>query len=154
MQQRAWIVFSGILWLLIGSFLLQKGLHWISVSLLQPDSLLTRWQGVFGTREQAGTALIGFSLLIGFCKGRFVLSKTVRRVVARLASLKAPIRFREAYAPSYWILIGSMIALGMLFRFLPLPSEIRGAIDIAIGSALIQGAILYFRAARAIRPLA
>jgi hypothetical protein len=42
-----------------------------------------------------------------------------------------------------------MMALGLVFRFLPIPIDLRGLIDVAIGSALINGAMLYFRAARA-----
>lgn len=134
----------------MGTFLLYKGLHLITQAAFQPDSLCARMQGFFGSPQQAATALIAIGLVVGFFKGRFVLVKTVRRVVVRIALLPLPIRFKDAYSKSYWILIGSMVALGMSFRFLPIPIDIRGTIDIAIGSALIHGALLYFRATRAI----
>jgi hypothetical protein len=86
--------------------------------------------------------------MIGFAKGRLVLSKTVDRVVKRIRSLQVPIRASQIYARSYWILIGSMVALGFAMRFLPIPLDARGLIDVAIGSALVNGAMLYFRAAR------
>jgi hypothetical protein len=41
-----------------------------------------------------------------------------------------------------------MMMLGMIFRYLPIPIDVRGFIDLAIGSALMNGAMLYFRAAR------
>jgi hypothetical protein len=132
MKHRGWIAFSGFLWFAIGGSLLYKGLKFISL----------------GPSQEMGTMLIALGLAIGFLKGRFVLSKTVARVSSRIASLPLPIRFKDAFSKSYWILIGCMMALGMLFRFLPISVEVRGVIDVAIGSALINGAMLYFRAAK------
>ena len=150
MKHRGWITISGFLWFFVGVFLLYKGLHLITQALLQPHSLCSQMQGIFGTAQQAAMACIALGLLIGFCKGRFILVKTVRRVVSRIVSLPLPIRFKDVYSVSYWVLIAGMVALGMILRFLPIPSEIRGIIDVAIGSALINGAMLYFRAARSI----
>lgn len=135
MKHRSWIAVSGFTWFLIGASLLFKGLELIAQAALP---------------QKTATSLIALGLLVGFLKGRFVLSKTVRRVVTRIASLPAPIRFKDAYAPSYWILIAGMTSLGMLFRFLPIPIDIRGTIDVTIGSALINGAVLYFRACRSV----
>lgn len=148
MTHRTWIAISGFLWLAVGGGLLYKGLHLISDATISPDSLCFRMQRLFGTPQQSGTALIAAALLIGFVKGRFILSKTVKRVALRIASLPLPIRFSSVYAPSYFFLIGGMIALGIILRFLPIPIDLRGFIDTAIGSALINGAMLYFRAAR------
>lgn len=150
MKQRGWIVCSGCVWLAIGFSLLYKGLDLMAQALFLPDSLSSQLQPIFGSIQQSSTALIAFGLIIGFLKGRFVLAKTVRRVVSRIASLPLPIRLSQVYTTSYWMLIGSMIALGMTFRFLPIPIDVRGVIDVAIGSALIHGAILYFQASRAI----
>lgn len=151
MKHRAWITLSGFLWFMIGVSLVYKGLHFITLAAFQTDSLCFRWQKFFGTAQQTATVLIAIGLLIGFIKGRFVLSKTVNRVVKRIVSLPLPIRLRDAYARSYWLLIAGMVALGMSFRFLPLPIDVRGTIDLAIGSALINGAMLYFRAAKSLR---
>jgi hypothetical protein len=60
--------------------------------------------------------------------------------------LQAPIRFVDAYPKSYWLLLASMMALGFLLRLVPV--EVRGFIDVVVGSALLNGALLYFRAAR------
>lgn len=129
----------------MGIFLLYKGLNFISQATLLPNTLCSRFQDP----QQAGTLFIAAGLLVGFLKGRFVLSKSVKRVVTRIASLPLPIRMKDAYARSYWFLIGGMMMLGMVFRFLPIPIDARGIIDVAIGSALINGAMLYFRAAKA-----
>ncbi len=131
MQRTFWILLSGVIWLVAGFMLLYKGIHFIASAQIA---------------ERNATVLMMVGLVIGFLKGRFVLAKTVKRVVARIQSLPLPIRPWNAYAPSYWILIGCMVLLGMSFRFIPLPIEYRGLIDVAIGSALANGAMLYFRA--------
>ncbi|HSX26049.1 MAG TPA: hypothetical protein VLE89_03475 [Chlamydiales bacterium] len=151
MKHRGWITFSGFLWFAIGVSLLYKGLHFITQAAFDPHSLCTRLQTLFGTPQQAATGFIALGLMIGFFKGRYVLSKTVQRVVTRIVSLPLPIRFSDVYSASYWILIGSMIALGLSFKFLPLPIDIRGTVDLAIGSALINGSLLYFRAAKSLK---
>jgi hypothetical protein len=154
MKHRTWIALSGFLWFFIGLGLLYKGLHLITEAAFQPNSLCFRLQTYFGSAQQSAVVFIGIGLMIGFFKGRFVLVKTVQRVVTRISTLPLPIRLQDAYSKSYWILIGSMVALGMTFRFLPIPIDIRGAIDVAIGSALINGAMLYFRAAAQFRAFA
>lgn len=151
MKHRSWIAFSGFLWFFIGFSLLYKGIKLITEAAFSVHSLSFSMRDTFGSPQQAATIFIALGLLIGFIKGRFVLVKTVRRVVTRISNLSLPIRISQVYAPSYWLLIGSMVALGMSFRFLPIPIDIRGMIDIAIGSALINGAMLYFRAARTIQ---
>jgi hypothetical protein len=153
MKHRSWITFSGFLWFFIGFLLLYKGLRFLSEAAYQPDSLCARLGSLCGGPQQAATLFIALGMAIGFLKGRFVLSKTVARVTNRIASLPLPIRFTDAYTRSYWILLASMAALGMLFRFLPIPIDIRGLIDVAIGTALIQGALLYLRAARTLQYL-
>ncbi len=135
MKHRSWIALSGFIWFFVGVSLLYKGLVFITEASL-------------GEKEAA--ILIATGLLIGFIKGRFVLAKTARRVVTRIAQLSLPIRFKDAYAPSYWAILALMMLLGMSFRYLPISAEVRGVIDVAIGSALINGALFYFRAARAI----
>lgn len=148
MKQRGWILSSGATWFVIGIFLMYKGLRFIADAQVDPNSLSFQWNHSLGSSSQAGNWIIFFALVVGFAKGRFVFVKTVKKVVSRIRSLSLPIRFSQVYAKSYWILIGSMMMLGMLFRFLPVPIDIRGFIDLAIGSALMNGAMLYFRAAR------
>lgn len=148
MKQKAAITLSGFLWLAIGTFLLYKGLCFISDGVPLTNSLSFRFQTLFGSSSQAATGLIATGLLLGFAKGRLIFPKTVRRVVARIQTLSTPIRLKQLYPLSYWILIASMVGLGVLMRFLPIPIDARGLIDVAIGSALMNGAMLYFRAAR------
>lgn len=132
MKHKTWIQFSGIVWFAIGFLLFYKGMGFIRGAELSQSVTLMLTTG---------------ALLVGFFKARFVLSKSVRRVVSRIASLPLPIRLTNAYAPSYWILIAAMMGIGMSFKYLPISLALRGFIDIAIGFALIQGGLMYFKAA-------
>lgn len=151
MKHRGWIAFSGFVWLCPGLWLLFKGLRLISEAAHRTDSLCYAFKDSFGSPEQAATVLIAIGLLLGFLKGRIVFAKTVQRISLRILSLPLPIRFFSVYPPVYWILIGSMVLMGMALRFSPLPVDARGLIDVAIGSALVNGAMLYFRSAKVAR---
>lgn len=124
-----------------------KGLGLIAQAVETADSLSSRWS-FLGSSQQVGTLWIALGLLIGYLKGRFVLAKTALRVVKHILSLALPIRFYQVYRLSYWMLIGAMMLLGMGMRYLPIPVDLRGLIDIGVGSALIQGASHYLQAAR------
>ena len=144
-----WIGFSGVLWFAIGVFLLLFGVKLVVFSALEGAShstLFSKLCTLTKGREQAALILVASGLVLGFMKGRFVLSKTVKRVIHRIGSLSEPIRFLDVYSAKYFVLIASMILLGMTMRWLSVPSDIRGMIDVAVGSALMNGAMLYFRA--------
>ena len=133
------IFFSGALWLAIGSHLLWKGLRLIVyVEGLDSVSLI---------RAHKKTALIAvsFALLVGFIKGRFLLIKSVKRIVMRIFELSEPISILKIYHVRYLFLICLMISLGVLMSVLSLPALYRGLVDVAIGSALIFGSLLFFR---------
>jgi hypothetical protein len=136
LNHKTWILISGVLWGVVGCLLLYKGLQLFSESVDVANSRDTSW-------------LVCIALLVGFIKGRFVLSRTVRRISLRLATLPEPIRWMDAYPRSYWLLLASMMALGFLLRLVPL--EVRAFIDVAVGSALLNGAMLYFRSARVVQ---
>jgi hypothetical protein len=147
MNVKKWIVVSGFSWLAIGAYLLVKGLKWMKLSRDEPASFAT-WIGeAVGSVEQGIMLLICVALLIGFVKGRFVLSRTVDRIVAHLSMQKPPIRFAQAYDKKYYFILAVMMGLGMGMRFLPIPLDIRGFVDVTIGSALMNGSMLYFRKA-------
>lgn len=138
------ILLSGTTWLLIGFFLLFKGLHYtLFAAVFQVDSApLLR---LFSAPEKGALSLIALGIAIGFAKGRFVLSKTVHRVVTRILSHPEPIPLKKVYTKGYLLLIGLMMGIGMGLRFSPVPFDVRGVIDVAVGSALVIGALLYFQ---------
>lgn len=148
------IAATGGCWFIVGVGLLTFGLRLIAQRIEGgglPNQLIAKLSLLSGGKEQAGLVLICFGLIVGFIKGRYILVKTVQRVSERIIKLESPIKISQVYSRGYLILIGGMIALGMGIKILQIPQEIRGTIDIAIGSALINGAMLYFRSAVAVR---
>lgn len=149
------VVLSGLIWLAIGCLLLPLGLNFIVESILQDNiltlsrPLLDPLSSITGGRDQAALVLIALALWVGFIKGRYVFAKTVQKSVERILTLPNPARLSQLYTKKYYLLLGSMFLIGFLVRFAPL--DIRGFIDIIIGSALIHGAMLYFRKAFFIR---
>ena len=141
------VLFSGATWLSVGVFLMNKGLSLLAVP-AEKSSSLVRWlSSMAGSLEQAILILICLGLFIGFMKGRYVLSKTVMRMTDRFYSFEGKIQWSKLYPLSYALLIVMMVGLGISMRWLPIAQEVRGFVDIAIGAALIQGAVLYFRQA-------
>lgn len=154
LSKTTWIAISGVIWFVVGVGLLTLGLNFIvfkaQMEVHETTSLIAKIAPIAGGREQAALVLIAIGLILGFVKGRCVLVKTVRRVVERILTLPSPVKMTQIYSKSYFILIGSMILLGLSMKWLGLPMEIRGAIDVAIGSALMNGAVAYFRIAFAV----
>jgi uncharacterized membrane protein len=144
-----WIGFSGVIWFVVGVFLLFLGVKLVVFSIEEGAAhspLLSKLYAIFKSREYAALILVTGGLFLGFIKGRFVLSKTARRVVDRICALSDPIRFFDVYSGWYLALIACMMLLGMGLRWMHVPSDLRGSIDIAVGSALMNGAMFYFRA--------
>jgi hypothetical protein len=96
-----------------------------------------------GGLDEAALVLILLGLALGFMKGRVVFSKTVAKTVARILTMPNPAPLSQIYTKGYYFLLGGMVLLGFLVRFLT--NDIRGFVDVTIGAALINGAMLYFR---------
>ncbi len=144
------LVLSGMIWLAVGCVLLPLGLNFIVETLLNENRhgfypVLSFLSPYVGGLDPAALLLIACALVVGFLKGRYVLAKSVQRSVHRLSTLPHPIPLSQLYPLSYYLLLGSMFLMGYLVRFTPL--DVRGGIDVTIGSALISGAFLYFRQA-------
>lgn len=153
MTPSSLLVLSGVIWLAVGCFLLPLGLNFVFEALLNDNRqsfhpILSFLSPYAGGLDPAALFLMAFAFIIGFLKGRYVLAKTVQRSVNRLLSLPQPIRLSQIYPISYYLLLGIMFLMGYLVRFAPL--DVRGGIDVTIGSALISGAFLYFRQAWAL----
>lgn len=146
------IFISGFVWLAIGVFLLALGLRFILMTLRMPALLHMDGFSIslFFSRftpnpSNCAVLVITCSLMLGYFKGRMVLVKSVKRQLDRIASLPNPAPLKYLYGKGYYLLIASMVSLGFVMRFLPITLDTRGAIDTVIGSALVNGALLYFR---------
>ena len=120
---RKAILFSGILWMVIGILLLFKGISYLSLAgnavingTQQGFSLIKKLTEYTKNPEQSALIIICIALLIGFFKGRVVFKRTVNRVVTRIQSQQEPISFRKIYSMGYVILIVGMMGLGMVFK--------------------------------------
>ncbi len=145
------IFLSGFVWILIGTFLLSLGIHFILEALRVADatsgrfSVLAFFDRFVSDRANGVILVVTAALIVGYLKGRMVLSKSVDRQIKRIASLPNPAPLRLIYGKGYYMLIAGMILLGISLRFWPITMDTRGAIDLCIGSALLNGAMLYFR---------
>ncbi len=129
-----WIVVSGVIWLIIGFFLLSMGLYLL---ILQPSL----------QSQEYAMVLVCLGLGLGFIKGRFILSKTAQKAVKKVLLISEPISILQVYPPIYLGLIISMMLLGIGLKWLEIASYIRGVIDVAVGFALINASRVYFQAA-------
>lgn len=141
------IVLSGMIWLGVGSWLFFLGLNFLFATLLRENQHLSRFlmdplAPYVGGAEPAAFVLISLGLIVGYFKGRFVLGKTVKREVNRIVSLPEPASITKLYTKKYFILLAVMGLLGMGVRYLSL--DVRGFVDVAVGVALIAGALRYF----------
>ncbi|MBM3197639.1 MAG: hypothetical protein FJZ58_00090 [Chlamydiae bacterium] len=144
-KQSMALILSGGLWMCVGIFLLHKGISLVLHGGSGEAYFLLKLQRLTGSLEQASLIGVSLGLLLGFFKGRFVLAKTAKKVIARIYQQPDPFPIRHLYAPSYLILLGAMMALGGILSMGILPYDVRGIVDIAIGAALANGSALYFR---------
>lgn len=145
------IALSGLIWLAIGAYLMPLGLNFLIQAAALPSHapLMKAILPVVETYDKASLLLVAAALFIGYFKGRVVLGKSVRRSTSRILALPNPAPLSQVYDWKYYLLIGLMVLIGLAFKFAPL--DIRGFVDVTIGSALINGAMLYFRAALEVR---
>lgn len=149
LSHKTLVILSGIVWLAIGTYLLYMGLNLLTnhTAAVEPHNypLLHFLKPYAGTIESAALILVALGLAIGHYKGRYVLGKSARRGVERIMAMPNPARLSRIYSPKYYVLIAAMIALGVSIKYMGVDNDIRGFVDVAIGSALINGALIYFR---------
>lgn len=145
---------SGLIWFMVGISLMPLGLKLLATAgNISGESypLLSFLSPYFNRSEETALLLIVVGLFIGYAKSKYVLSKTVKRTINRIKTMPNPSSIMTLFSPAYLILIGVMISLGASMRFFGVPNDIRGLIDVAVGVALINGAMLYFRMAWGLR---
>lgn len=148
-SHAALIAISGLVWFLVGIYLLPLGIHFLIENAHTDGPLM----GLFASfdLEQVALVLVGAGLVIGYLKGKHVFAKAVEKNVTRIRALPNPSSLLSIYTPRYLILLGAMMLLGLSMKWLSVPLDVRGLIDVAVGSALINGGVLYFRRAYEVR---
>lgn len=152
------IIISGLVWFGVGIYLLQLGLNLLlestrysSTSPIESYPLISFLMHYSGSIESAMLFLVVISLFIGYLKGRYVLGKSAHKGVQRILAFSNPTSLTNMYSAKYYILLALMIGLGISIKYLGLANDIRGTVDVIIGSALINGAMLYFRLAQTVK---
>jgi hypothetical protein len=138
---------SGVLWLAVGSLLFSKGVVLLQ-SLLVPGITTGFFHASFfgSLSSQVKVQLILIAgLWIGFIKGNFVLRRSANRVLNHIVNQEEPIQLKNLYPKSYLILLGCMCAMGMSLKWIPINPDVKGLIDITVGTALIIGSWHYFK---------
>lgn len=125
-------VLQGAVWLMVGAMLLNMGIRFLMSTLEEG-------------KENGHLMLLILALILGQLKGRFMMKKVAMRSFDRISKMTQPVALHNIYTKGNYIVIGIMMLLGMGMKFLPVPLEARGFIDVAVGSALIQGSLFYFR---------
>ncbi len=156
-RHRSAILFSGFIWFAIGMLLLFRGLQYLA----QASEVFLRGQelpfSVIGLISRHLTIkpldaiymVLSFAFLLGIAKGRLAMRHTVNRIVNRIRQFPSPFHIKHIYGKSYYVLMISMSCVGIVFKFLPIPIDLKGFFDATIGVALINGGILYTREAYA-----
>ena len=130
---------AGAVWLLAGAALLRLGVKYLMQALDIPSP------AYFTLSPEEILVLLAAALAIGAIKGRLVLRKAAFRCCERIAQFDNPTSLGNIYGRSSYLIICLMAGLGTIMNITRVPVDIRGAIDVAVGSALIQGSLYYFR---------
>lgn len=148
-SHRSLILLSGLVWFFIGGWLLYKGLNFLVQALAMAGGRpwLDGLHPFVGSLDTAVVFVVMFALLIGYFKGTRVLGKAAEKGVRHIAGHADPMPLHKVYRPGYYAILAVMMMLGLLMNWISVPADIRGFVDVAIGSALINGAMVYFRKA-------
>lgn len=124
------------LWLLGGASLMVSGLQrLVSAALSEPAWLVG--------------LVVGLAAMLGVAKGAFVLSKTSARNIERIQAFNAPQRAVCVYSLKSWLLIELMLVFSASLTWLGAPDLWRGAINLAVGLALVASSLRYGQRLRA-----
>mgnify|MGYP001373881187 CR=1 FL=1 len=137
MSKNNLIYIAGSIWVIVGVFLIYRGLHLYQLAANEQHSTQT-----------AVIISVVVGLIIGAIKGRFVLSKTAQRNRTRIQNLEPPVKIHQVFAKPFYGFIFGMMLLGVLLRTM---NEYLGgyvvvaAIYCGVGAALIVSSFVYWK---------
>lgn len=122
------------LWFAGGIVLTLRGIFW----LFNPQTISHQ-----GIPYLLTLGLMGLGL--GFFKGKFILSRASARNLERLDKIETPQKPIYVYTLKTWLFLCVMFMLAISFNvgWIPLKTHLRGALNFAIGSALIWSSFTY-----------
>jgi len=132
---RAHLGAAAGLWTLVGLGLAAAGLAWSFASPL-PWSL----------------ALAAAGLGAGLVKGRYVIRRLAERNAARIIARGDGHCLGGFLSAKTWLLVAVMMFSGMVLRRSPVPRPVLGVVYTAVGTALLAGSVILWRALRRHEP--
>ncbi len=135
-SRESHLKFAFVIWVLVGTGLLSAGSMFLFGGRMLPLTDIS----CSGIMEWSGL-LIAF--VLGFLKGKFVLTKIGRKNIARIEQLPDASPFYRTFSLRSWMLVLLMIVIGRTIRFLGAPYLVVGVIYIAVGFALLLGSRTY-----------
>lgn len=149
-ERHQLITLAGFIWFVVGLLLLIKGIQFILLAAHltghKGAPLMSALMYAFtGAIFPSLLTVILLGLLLGAAKGKWALGKAAKRNVRRLYPMRGKIHLSKLYKLHDYLLIVGMVALSRLMHWVHCPNDLHGLIDIAVGSALVNGAMVYFR---------
>ena len=144
---------AGSIWLIVGTFLMIIGIRFLMDSAFHPENgsfLIKSLEYAVGGSEQGACILVAMGLFLGSLKVRYVLYKAVTRLSSKILTLPNPAHAKFVFTFRYFVLIFAMMGIGFLMKLFELPSDIRGVVDVAVGSGLVSGSLYFFKLGRAL----
>jgi len=136
---------SGMVWIAVGLYLLPLGVYLLILSSGGEGAPIITAFSPYTGAEAAALSLLIFGFGLGYMKARYVFAKAVQRNVLRIRTLPNPASITQIYGARSLILLAVMAGLGMAMRRFGVPPDIRGMVDVAVGSGLINGGLAFFK---------
>jgi hypothetical protein len=128
---RTHLVAAAGLWTVVGLGLTAAGLAWCSGVSLPWSALLAA----------AGVAA-------GLVKGRYVIRRMAEKNAARIIARGDGHCLGGFLSVKTWLLVAAMMASGMVLRRSAVPRPVLGVVYTAVGTALLAGSVILWRALR------
>ncbi|UCD66217.1 MAG: hypothetical protein JSW69_00900 [Deltaproteobacteria bacterium] len=122
---RTHLLLAGLIWSIVGFFLLANGFVLISLK-------NHFWFSILG-------------IVLGTAKTFFILDRVALKNIKRIKEFGDKVCIGSVYSWKTWLLVAGMIGLGRFLRTTVLSGEIVGLIYIAVGWALILASRLMWK---------
>lgn len=149
-EKHSLITIVGMVWFIVGLALLFSGLEMIFlIDFLQGQTftpLINILMYAFtGAIIPSIIVICLVGLLLGYVKSKWALVRMIGKTMERIYPLSGLVRISNLYRLHEALLVIAVITLSRVIKIFPIPLDVQGVINIAIGSALINGAVIYFR---------
>ncbi len=128
---RAHLVAAAGLWTMVGLGLAAAGLAWS-----------------FGTPLPWSLLLAAAGIGAGLVKGRYVIRRLAERNASRIIARGDGHCLGGFLSAKTWLLVVVMMASGMVLRRSAVPRPVLGVVYSAVGTALLAGSVILWRALR------